>query len=74
MGAPKVCLHLDSNRMRLLMEVIGKVCPWVSTPVYATDNFCIAVLASRILDRRSHPFPVQWVHVWDPPLVPPDGS
>ena len=74
MGAPKVSSRPDPNLVRLLMGVVGKIRPWVPTPTYATNNFCIVVFTSRILDYRSYPFPVQWIHVWDPPLVPIDGS
>lgn len=74
MGAPKVSLYLDLNDSRLIMGVVDKVRPWVPTPIYATNNFRIVVLTSRILDCRSYPFSIQWIHVWDPPLVPPDDS
>ena len=73
-GAPKVSSHPDSIHERLLMGVVGKVRPWVPTPIHATNNFRIVVLASRIPDCRSYPFPVQWIHVWDTALVPSHGS
>lgn len=73
-GAPKVSLCWDTNSVRLLMGVVGEVHPWVSAPIYATNPFCLVVLAPRIPYRRSYTFPVQRFHVRDPPLVPSDGS
>ena len=73
MGTPKVSSCQGSNYVRPLTG-LGEVRSRIPAPVYATNNFCFAFLASGVLDRGPYPFPVQWVHVWDPPLVPSYGS
>ena len=74
MGTPKVSLRWDVNSAHLLMDIVREVHPWVSAPIHAANNLCIFILTSRILDRRPYAFPIQRVHVWDSPLVSPDGS
>jgi hypothetical protein len=58
MGTPKVSSHWDADSAHLLMGVVNEVHPWVSAPIHATNNLCLVILTSGILNRRPYTFPI----------------
>ena len=58
MGTTKVSSRWGVNSVHLLMGVVSEVHPWVPVPIYATNDLCLVVPTSRILDRRPYTFPI----------------